>query len=202
MALYHFSAKVLSRSTRNTVRSLAYRAGCELYDSRTGQTFNYEDKPVQHVELVLPKDAPEWARDIQKLMSQDRQKGVQAFSNIVEAAEKRIDAQVWREFEFALHQELTDEQNIILAREFVEDQISSRGMAAQLNFHFDVDEETGEGDYPQAKPHCHVVITTRRLEENGLSSKKERDWNSKSFLLGLREQWEQYSNFHLKLHGQ
>src|SRR5476649_2243539 len=103
MALYHFSAKVLSRSSRNTVRSLAYRAGCELYDERTGQTFNYENKPVQHVELVLPKDAPEWAREIQALMKADRQKGVQAFSERVEAAEKRIDAQVYREFEFALH---------------------------------------------------------------------------------------------------
>src|ERR1700722_18914065 len=128
MALYHFSAKVLSRSSRNTVRSLAYRVGCELYDSRTDQTFNYEDKLVQHVELVLPKDAPEWARDIQDLMKIDRQKGVQAFSDLVESAEKRIDAQVWREFEFALHRELTEEQNIALAREFVEDQISSRGM--------------------------------------------------------------------------
>jgi len=172
MALYHFSAKVLSRSSRNTVRSLAYRAGCELYDSRTGQTFNYEDKPVQHVELVLPNDAPEWARKIQDLVKADRQKGVQAFSDIVEAAEKRIDAQVWREFEFALHRELTEEQNIALAREFVEDQIASHGMAAQLNFHFDVDEETGEGDYPQAKPHCHVVAVTRRLDENGLNPQK------------------------------
>src|SRR5476649_2886828 len=99
MALYHFSAKVLSRSGRNTVRALAYRAGCELYDERTGETFNYKDKPVQHVELVLPRDAPAWAVEIQKLMGEDRQKGVQAFSDIVEAAEKRIDAQVYREFE-------------------------------------------------------------------------------------------------------
>ncbi|HUX78430.1 MAG TPA: MobA/MobL family protein, partial [Alphaproteobacteria bacterium] len=196
MALYHFSAKVLSRGSRNTVRSLAYRAGCELYDSRTGETFNYKDKPVQHVELVLPVNAPSWAMEIQNLMNVDRQKGVQAFSEMAEAVEKRIDAQVWREFEFALHRELTKEQNIALAREFVEDQICQHGMAAQLNFHFDVDEKTGE-----YKPHCHVVATTRRLEENCLSSKKERDWNKREFLCELRAQWQEYSNFHLKLHG-
>ncbi|HUX79467.1 MAG TPA: AAA family ATPase, partial [Alphaproteobacteria bacterium] len=196
MALYHFSVKVLSRGGRNTVRALAYRAGCELYDERTGETFNYKDKPVQHVELVLPKDAPEWAVEIQKLMVKDRQKGVQAFSDRVEAAEKRIDAQVYREFEFALHRELTNEQNIALAREFVTDQICQHGMAAQLNFHFDVDEKTGE-----TKPHCHVMVTTRRLEENGLSAKKERDWNKREFLCDLRIKWEEYSNFHLKLHG-
>ncbi|MBL8676863.1 MAG: MobA/MobL family protein, partial [Alphaproteobacteria bacterium] len=106
MALYHFSAKVLSRSSRNTVRAIAYRAGCKLYDERTDQTFDYRYKAVQHVELLLPKDAPAWAVEIQQLMFVDRQKGVQAFVDKVEAAEKRIDAQVWREFEFALHREL------------------------------------------------------------------------------------------------
>jgi ATP-dependent exoDNAse (exonuclease V) alpha subunit len=196
MAIYHFSAKVLSRTSRNTVSAIAYRAGCELYDKQTGQTFNYGDKAVQHVELLLPKDAPLWAREIQELMSKDRQKGVQALVDIVEAAEKRKDAQVWREFEFALHRELTEEQNIALAREFVEDQICGHGMMAKLNFHFDIDEETGE-----EKPHCHVVVTTRRLEEKGLSSKKETEWNKKTYLLELREQWANYSNFYLKLHG-
>ncbi|MBP9691903.1 MAG: AAA family ATPase [Alphaproteobacteria bacterium] len=196
MALYHFSGKVLSRSSRNTVRAIAYRSGCKLYDEKTGETFNYEHKAVEHVELLLPKDAPTWAVEIQKLMAEDRREGVQAFVDKVEAAEKRIDSQVWREFEFALHRELTKEQNMALAREFVADEICSHGMAAQLNFHFDEDKETGE-----AKPHCHVTATMRYLEEDGLSAKKERAWNSKSFLCDLRVKWEEYSNTCLKLHG-
>lgn len=81
MALYHFSAKVLSRSSRNTVGALAYRAGCKLYDERTGQSFDYRSKCVEHVELLLPKDTPEWAVEIQKLIEVDRQKGVQALCN-------------------------------------------------------------------------------------------------------------------------
>src|SRR3990167_8158184 len=201
MALYHFSAKVLSRSSRNTVGALAYRAGCKLYDDKTELSFDYRSKPVEHVELLLPKNAPEWAVEIQKLIEVDRQKGVQAFCDKVEAAEKRIDAQVWREFEFALHRELTHEQNMALAREFVQDQICTRGMVAQLNFHFDIDKKTNDEDYPQEKPHCHVVMTTRPLDENGLSPKKERDWNRKELLSELRVQWQDYSNFHLKLHG-
>jgi ATP-dependent exoDNAse (exonuclease V) alpha subunit len=196
MALYHFSAKVLSRSSRNTVGALAYRAGCKLYDEKTGLSFDYRSKPVEHVELLLPKDTPSWAMEIQKLIEVDRQKGVQALCNIVEAAEKRIDAQVWREFEFALHRELTKKQNMDLAREFIQDQICARGMAAQLNFHFEVAKETGD-----EKPHCHAVITLRPLDEDGLSPKKEREWNKKEFLSNMRVQWQDYSNFHLKLHG-
>lgn len=196
MALYHFSAKVLSRSTRNTVGAVAYRAGCKLYDEKTGQSFDYRSKAVEHVELMLPKDAPEWALEMQELMKEDRQKGVQALCAIVEGAEKRMDAQVWREFEFALQRELTKEQNVTLAREFIQDQICARGMAAQLNFHFDVDEKTGED-----KPHCHALITLRPLTKEGLSPKKERAWNSQEFLTQMRVQWQDYGNFHLKLHG-
>lgn len=196
MALYHFSAKVLSRGSRNTVGAIAYRAGCKLYDERTGESFDYRHKDVEHVELLLPKDAPPWAVEIQNLMSEDRQKGVQAWCDIVEAFEKRIDAQVWKEFEFALHRELTKEQNMALAREFVSDQICSYGITAQLNFHFDRDEKTGS-----ETPHCHVTMVTRGLEEDGLSAKKERAWNTKEFLLDVRVQWQEYSNFHLKLNG-
>lgn len=196
MALYHFTTTPLSRSSRNTVRAIAYRAGCELYDQQTGQKFNYTDKAVQHVELALPQEAPEWAKNIQDLIKADRQKGVQALIDLVEAAEKRVDSRVWREFEFSLHRELTEEENKTLAREFVQDQLCGRGMTAQMNFHFDVDEETGE-----TNPHCHVTVLTRRLEEEGLSAKKEVDWNAKSLLFELREQWANYSNFYLKLYG-
>lgn len=196
MALYHFSAKVFSRGTRNTVNAIAYRAGCKLYDERTGENFDHRSKAVEHVELLLPHDGPEWAVDAQKLISVNREKGVQALCTIVESAEKRIDGRVWREFEFALHRELTRDQNMALAREFVQDQICGRGMAAQLNFHFDVDPKTGKD-----KPHCHVVVPTRRLGEKGMDSKKEEAWNKKEFLLDLRVQWQEYSNFHLKLHG-
>ncbi|MBA3813979.1 MAG: AAA family ATPase [Alphaproteobacteria bacterium] len=196
MALYHFSVKMISRGSRNTVSAVAYRAGCKLYDDKTGQSFDQRSKDVEHVELLLPKDAPAWAVDVQKLMGEDRQKGVQAFVDIVEASEKRVDARIWREFEFALHRELTKEQNMALAREFVEDQLCARGMAAQLNFHFDKEEKTGDENH-----HCHVLVTTRRLDEEGMNSKKEEDWNKKELLLELRAQWQEYSNFHLKLNG-
>ncbi len=196
MALYHFSAKILSHSTRNTVGAVAYRAGCQLSDVRTGEDFDYGNKAVQHVELVVPKDAPQWIKEIQELIKADRQEGVQALTQKVEAAEYRINSQVWREIEVALHHELTNEQNIALAREFVEDQLCGRGMTALLNFHFDVDKKTKE-----VKPHCHILLTMRTLEEEGFSSKKERSWNTKAFIQELREQWANYSNFHLKLHG-
>jgi Ti-type conjugative transfer relaxase TraA len=195
MALYHFSVKALSRGTRSTVRAVAYRAGCDLQDVQTGETFSYTKKDVVYVELLLPQEAPPWIRNIQTLIHQDRQCGVQMLVDKVEAAEKRINSRVWREVEFALPRELSHEQNIALAKEFVQDQLCSRGMVALLNFHFDVDQKTGE-----EKPHCHVLLTTRSLGEDGFEA-KAREWNSRELLYELREQWAAYSNFHLKLLG-
>ncbi|AIL13481.1 hypothetical protein IM40_08250 [Candidatus Paracaedimonas acanthamoebae] len=198
MALAHGRLKVISRSKRNTVRALAYRTGCKIYDHRTGELMTTRKKmhEVQHVELLLPQDAPEWALELRNLIAADRQKGMQKFSDIVEAHEKRKDAQVYREYEFALPREFIDEQGIKLANEFIQDQMCGQGMTVLANFHFDVDEDTGE-----RKPHCHALMLTRRLTEKGLSLKKEVEWNRRSLGAELREQLVAYTNFHLKMYS-
>lgn len=196
MAIYHMSIRMLSRSTRNTIGAAAYRSGCKLFDAQTEKSFDFRNKSVQHVELLLPEGAPEWAKDVQDEIRQDRQKGVQRFVDVIEAAEKRKDSQVYREIEFALPQEFTDEQNVALAKEFLEDQCCRLGIGVLANFHLDTDEETGE-----RKPHCHVLLLTRRLEENGLAALKERAWNAKAQAMQWREQWAAYANFHLQMHG-
>ncbi len=198
MALAHGRLKMISRSNRNTVQALAYRTGCKVYDHRMGELMITVKKihEVQHVELLLPQDAPGWALELRNLIAIDRQKGVQKFSDIVEAHEKRKDAQVYREYEFALPREFTDEQCIKLANEFIQDQMCGQGMTVLANFHLDIDEETGE-----RKPHCHALMLTRRLTEPGLSFKKKVDWNRRSLGTELREQFVAYTNFHLKMYG-
>jgi len=196
MAVYHAHIKVLSRSGRNTVAALAYRAGVQLSDERTGEVFNYRNKHVEHSELLLPDNAPEWAINLKNMIESDREKGVQKLSNIAEASEKRIDAQVYKEFEFALPNELTSEQNKTLINEFLKDQFCKRGITVLANFHNDYDKKDG-----QNKPHCHAVMLTRELTEEGLSPYKNREWNDKSLLAEWREQLAAYTNFHLHLHG-
>ena len=196
MAIYHVHHKVISRSTHNTVSALAYRSGTCIENRVTGEVLNFTKKSVAHVEVLLPKDAPQWAKNIQDLVSKNRTDGVQKISDLVENSEKRVDAQLYREFEFALPNELTDGQNIALANEFIQDQACGRGMLAIQNFHFDIDNDTGE-----RRPHCHTLLLTRLLVEDGLSPLKEREWNGKEFHATLREQWAHYQNFHLKMHG-
>ena len=197
MAIYHFTTRMIGRSNGgNPVKALAYIAGVQLTDQKTGEIFDFKNKGVQDVQIILPENAPAWAKKIQKLVSEDREEGLQLLSNIANAAEKRVDGQVYREIEFSLPRELTSEQNKKLAEEYVQDQFCGLGMLAVQSFHTEVCEKTGE-----LNPHCHTYFLTRELTEEGLAPKKNREWNQRELHEQWREQWAQYASFYLKMHG-
>jgi Ti-type conjugative transfer relaxase TraA len=197
MANYHLTVRMISRQGgRSCVAALAYRSATKLLDERIGQVWDYTNKPfVGHVEILAPEGAPAWISDIASMCQSDRQSALQKFSDICEAAEKRKDSQVYREVEFSLPNELTNEQNIAWANAFVRSVFVQRGMVAVVNFHFDIDRETG-----LEKPHCHALLTTRDLTENGFGL-KNRAWNSKELVDEAREQCTQYQNAALKAEG-
>jgi Ti-type conjugative transfer relaxase TraA len=177
MAIYHFSAKVISRAAGSSaVASAAYRSASRLHDDRLDRNHDFSNKSgVVHSEVMLPEGAPEEFADREKLW------------NEVEAVEKRIDAQLAREIEFAIPREMTKEQGIELAREFVQSEFVDRGMIADLNVHWDI------GADGLAKPHAHVMLTMREVGEDGFGP-KNRDWNATSLLEKWRERWGEHVN--------
>ncbi|MEG3145190.1 Ti-type conjugative transfer relaxase TraA [Sphingomonas sp. RT2P30] len=177
MAIYHFSAKVISRAVGSSaVASAAYRSASRLHDERLDRTHGFSNKAgVVHSEVMLPDGAPEELGDREKLW------------NEVEATEKRIDAQLAREIEFAIPREMTKEQGIELARDFVQSEFVDSGMIADLNVHWDV------GADGLAKPHAHVMLTMREVGDDGFGP-KNRDWNATSLLEKWRERWSEHVN--------
>src|SRR5690606_39145344 len=85
----------------------------------------------------------------------------EAFWNAVEGFEKRSDAQLAKEFIIALPVELSRDQNIALVRQFVSEQVLSRGQVADWVYHDD-----------PGNPHIHLMTTLRPLTEGGFGSKK------------------------------
>src|SRR5216684_1955793 len=179
VAIYHFTAKIIRRSHgRSAVAAAAYRSASAFTDQRQGQSFDYSDKSgVIHSEILLPEGAPEWMRDRERLW------------NAAEAAEKRRDAQVAREVEFALPEELKDFEVIGLAREFVECEFVARGMVADLNVHWD-----------EGNPHAHVMLSMREVTPEGFG-RKVREWNQVGLLREWREHWADLANQHLMRAG-
>ncbi|WP_315729348.1 Ti-type conjugative transfer relaxase TraA [Bradyrhizobium sp. SZCCHNRI1005] len=177
MAIYHLHVKVIGRKAGSSaVASAAYRSGSRLRDERLGREQDFSAKRgVVHSEVMLPENAPEAWSDRERLW------------NDVEAFEVRKDAQLAREIEFALPRELTEAQGIELARDFVQSEFVRRGMIADLNVHWD----RAEDGLP--KPHAHVMLTMRSVDQNGFGQ-KVREWNRTEMVERWRERWAEIAN--------
>jgi Ti-type conjugative transfer relaxase TraA len=177
MAIYHLHVKVIGRkSGSSAVASAAYRSGSRLRDERLDRSHDFSAKRgVVHSEVMLPENAPEPWSDRERLW------------NDVEAFEVRKDAQLAREVEFALPREMTQAEGIELARDFVQAEFVDQGMIADLNVHWDI----GEDGMP--KPHAHVMLTMRAVDENGFDQ-KVREWNRTEMVERWRERWAELAN--------
>lgn len=177
MAIFHLSVKVISRASgRSAVAAAAYRGAERLHDDRLDRDHDFTNKDgVVHSEVMLPEGSPPEFADREKLW------------NTVEAAEKRKDAQLSREVEFALPREMNKSQGIALARDFVKAEFVEKGMIADLNVHWDIGKEG------LAKPHAHVMLTMREVGKDGFGA-KVRDWNKSELVEQWRERWAEHVN--------
>ncbi len=177
MAIYHLHVKVIGRKAGSSaVASAAYRSASRMRDERIDRVQDFSSKRgVVHSEVLLPDGAPEHLGDRERLW------------NDVEAFEVRKDAQLAREVEFAIPREMTQAQGIALARDFAQTEFVEQGMIADLNVHWDI----GEDGMP--KPHAHVMLTMRCVDENGFGQ-KVRDWNRAEMVERWRERWAEHVN--------
>ncbi|MFT4275700.1 MAG: Ti-type conjugative transfer relaxase TraA [Rhodopseudomonas sp.] len=177
MAIYHLHVKVIGRkSGSSAVASAAYRSASRLRDDRLERSHDFSAKRgVVHSEVMLPENAPQAWSDRERLW------------NDVEAFEVRKDAQLAREVEFAIPREMAQVQGIELARDFVQSEFVDQGMIADINVHWDMAEDG------MAKPHAHVMLTMRAVNENGFGQ-KVRDWNRTQMVERWRERWAEIAN--------
>lgn len=105
MAIFHVSCKPVCRSAGHSATAKAAYIGCkEITDVRTGEIFDYTNKQgYLGGELILPQEI-----DIEISSAE--------LWNKAEAAERRKDGRVGREWEISLPHELGEEQRHILAR--------------------------------------------------------------------------------------
>ena len=109
MALYHLAVSQIRRSAgQSAIAAAAYRAGERLYSDYYGEYSDYTRKGgVICSEILLPPHAPPEYQARATLW------------NTVEQVEKHPKAQLAYSFDIALQNELSMEENIVLAREFV-----------------------------------------------------------------------------------
>ncbi|RXT19583.1 Ti-type conjugative transfer relaxase TraA [Rhizobium leguminosarum] len=162
MAIMFVRAQVIGRGAgRSIVSAAAYRHRARMMDEQAGTSFSYSGgaSELVHEELALPDQIPAWLRTA--IEGRSVAGASEVLWNAVDAFEKRADAQLARELIIALPVELTRAENIALVREFVRDNLTSKGMVADWVYH-DKD----------GNPHIHLMTTLRPLAEEGFGRKK------------------------------
>lgn len=206
MGCYHFHLNQLSRGKgQSAIASAAYRAGTKLECTYYGEVSDYTRKGgVVLAEIHLPKQAPERFKDREILW------------NEVEWIEGNKKAQLAHSFDITLMNEFSMEENIELARRFVEEQLVARGMIADLAIH---DPKKAKDKIPN--PHMHIMVPIRPLKEDGTWGQKQKkvpvltpdgqpvlnqkgqlvfravhttDWSRKETLEELRSAWAKMCN--------
>ena len=159
MALFHFHVGQIKRSAgQSVVTSAAYRAGEKLYSEYYGEISDYTHKGgVVCTDILLPPQAPTEYQDRTTLW------------NAVEKAERGKKAQLAYSFDIALQNELSLDENIALARQFVSEQLVSRGMIADFAIHLP---DKKDGGIPN--PHFHILCPIRPIEPDGKWGCKQR----------------------------
>ena len=210
MAIYHLDAQAISAADgRSAVAAASYRRSAVMIRAATGVVCDFTGKGgVVHTELSLPAEVPAWFR--RGIDGRDGH-GASAFLwNAVEAKEGAKGTGLAMEMNIALPVELTTEQNVALAREWVEREIAGLGFVADWAVH----------DAP-GNPHFHVMIPLRALTEEGFGPKfahlRDRDGNvvlredgkpryarmaaPMLKLMDWRRSWAETANLHLAAAG-
>ena len=155
MAIFHMSFSNISAGKgRSAIASAAYRSGEKLFDQKEGRSYFYARSVMPESFILIPKNAPEWASDREKLW------------NEVERKDRRANSRYAKEFNVALPVELSEDEQKELLTKYVQENFVDEGMVADVAIH---------RDHPD-NPHAHVMLTNRPFNPDGtwgLKSKRE-----------------------------
>ena len=148
MAIYSFNISNVSRATgASSCATLAYIAGIEVKDERTGKKYKYGhiDRIVA-TKTYLPEAANEKYNSPVVLM------------NEIETVEKNENARTAKKIIVALPRELSENERMEVLDDFVRDNITDKNYGCIVAVH----------DDPEHKnPHAHILIPNRRFDKNG-----------------------------------
>ncbi len=184
MALYRLEMQNVSRSDGvSSVAKAAYRHRSVMIDHRTGEIHgekSLDRDDLVYAEILRPENTPACLHVPSEVLW-----------NIVEKKETRGNSRTAKEFKITLPNELSNEQNIALMKDFLLNHFVDKGIICDFVLHNDKDNKN---------PHAHVMITTREIKPDGFG-KKVREWDEEKTLQEWRKDWAKVQNKHLKNAG-
>lgn len=154
MTIEHTRIKTYSRAKgHSALAAAAYRGGFLLIDPKSGIKHDYRGRAgIIQACCLAPPGSPAWVHDPERLWA------------AAEAAERRRNSTVCRDFTIALPHELDDRERWDLVLDMSHALIERYGFALQASHH------RPTKDDPRYF-YAHLLATTRRMESSGLTAK-------------------------------
>ena len=153
MAIFHMSFSNISAGKgRSAIAGAAYRSGEKLFDDKEGRSYFYARSVMPESFILIPKNAPDWANDRQRLW------------NEVEKKDRKVNSRYAKEFNVALPVELSEDEQKRLLTKYVQKNFVDQGMVADVAIH---------RDHPD-NPHAHVMLTNRPFNPDGSWGQKTK----------------------------
>jgi hypothetical protein len=161
MAMNNFNASIVGRGasclSHNVIAKAAYQGREKLQDERTGASHNYTTKDgLEWKGLFLPKGAPEWMNDRQKLYNEIERKE--------DAGTKPDKAQLVHSWILTLPHELSAEQRKWFMTDFGRE-LTRKGRVVDIALH------TPDVAGDDRNYHAHVLMTMREVNADGFGKK-------------------------------
>jgi MobA/MobL family len=169
---YHFHVGNHSRGKgHSAVSGAAYRAGEKLLDQRTGLNHNYSSREdILYSAILTPKNAPEWSQNRGELW------------NRVEEFERAKNSRLAKDIDASLPWQLDEKHREYMVKDFAHD-LTRKGFILDANIHA----PHAHGD--QKNIHVHMMITTRHIDGDDFTDKKDRELDKVKTLEHWRERW-------------
>jgi hypothetical protein len=179
-AAYRSSTRLVEEGA---VNAAAYRSGDTIQGGKHTHDYSRKDG-VLHSEILAPDHTPARLRDRGTLW------------NEADRIERNKNSQLARDWLFPLPKELTNEQNLAMIRQHIQERFVARGMIADLNVH-EPSWKSKQTDSPNL--HAHVMTTTRDIQPDGRWGPKSqgsvcREWQGPAFVAEERKAWRDRQN--------
>lgn len=154
MTIEHTRIKTYSRAKgHSALAAAAYRGGFLFTDPTSGVKYDYRGRAgIIQACCLAPSGSPAWVNDPQRLWA------------AAEAAERRRNSTVCRDFTIALPHERNERERWELVLDMSHALIKRNGFALQASHH------RPTKDDPRYF-YAHLLATTRRMEASGLAAK-------------------------------
>ena len=188
MSLYHLHCDVIGRSKgKSAVGSYLYQFREKGKNEELNKNQNYtrnKEKPL-FTGFVAPKNSAFQPKTHKEILN---------FWNEVQKKENRKNSQFARDFDIALQDELTLEQNAECLKKWIDENYTSRGLCSSVAIHPPHTNQKGESN---KNLHAHIMIALRKVDENGWTE-KDREGNDREFMRKIRKSWADIVNAKFK----